>query len=973
MHYQVRLKQRKLQLKRDVLGLLTREFLLDLNSANRILAHFFAERFLPSYYFMSNTAEDIAQHIFIITQKLDPDNDRLIQTSDNGNVITYFVNVGQEFPGKLARLVRENLDMGIVTFDSVKTRSGIRIVTLEKRGRSALELSESEREGIAVIEQRVRQYGAAREYKHTDAFLRSLPVNYFKEEHNSITQPPRVLRHLDTYEKTMGRDSILTVVQNVADEKADANEKLDQNEVRIVIAAKNPDREFILNVLTVVEQHHINMNRSYYDSFEHETLKDRVEKITIYVNKDTDLSGVEAALRSIPLRRDAQEKATDEACGRKLEKIIRSTSRADISDGELARHMTDLKSLIRHNNDPRNDNELNNLLLNCLSDFMKAADFLGIADDNGLLRELIGFRAFDDFLVPGRLDEITRNKPAYRVKHNCTRGLAYKGGLRIDPIVDFTEVAALAFMMTWKCARSRILFGGGKGGLMVQPRDFQGKSMDFFETLTNFGKSLFLVSGPFSDVPAGDVACGPDEIGHMFEGFKTALRELCMLSSGIKQGVGIIGNEVVSYEKASRMLRDNFGIDPMDEAVMARLIENEQYLELVAAAQITGKPKMGIAARTGATGKGLCYSILAVVANRYRDGQWQASESLSAEETELVTDLTQINEQKILAKDGAGLIGEDMWRVLTGRTFRKLLKDKRVIVQGAGKVGGAILRELTRYDVNVIAVADAGGAVVGDMLDVAELLEVARSSASKSVIEAEKNVEHRIKGARQGTAVLEMECDVLVLAALENAVTAKNAPHIKAGIVACGSNGPNTPKAERILAEAGRNTTVLYDFLANGGGVIASYFEWLRNLTERFRYEAETIRQEPFDIDVMEPCIMPEFKDRIKDILIETESEKVTRAWNELMRDIMFAAVNEDYAFAGRYNVSMKTGGYINAILRILAALLLKLPGDRRLKHWAGFSERTRELLKPCFAHPEARLHNKRAAEIASALYAAVP
>ncbi|GAF90847.1 unnamed protein product, partial [marine sediment metagenome] len=89
--------------------------------------------------------------------------------------------------------------------------------------------------------------------------------------------------------------------------------------------------------------------------------------------------------------------------------------------------------------------------------------------------------------------------------------------------------------------------------------------------------------------------------------------------------------------------------------------------------------------------------ILAMVANRYRDGQWQASESLSAEETELVTDLTQINEQKILAKDDAGLIDEDMWQMLTGQTFRKLLKDKRVIVQGAGKVGGAILRELTRY------------------------------------------------------------------------------------------------------------------------------------------------------------------------------------------------------------------------------------------------------------------------------------
>jgi glutamate dehydrogenase (NAD(P)+) len=294
-----------------------------------------------------------------------------------------------------------------------------------------------------------------------------------------------------------------------------------------------------------------------------------------------------------------------------------------------------------------------------------------------------------------------------------------------------------------------------------------------------------------------------------------------------------------------------------------------------------------------------------------------------------------------------------------------------VVLQGAGKVGGAVLRELAEYGVNVVAVADAGGAVTGNALDVAELLEAVRSSDSNSVIGAVTNVENRIEGAAEGARVLELDCDLLVLAALENAVTAANASLIKAAIVACGSNGPNTAKAERILSEAGGRTTVLYDFLANGGGVIASYFEWLRNLAERFRYEAEIVRGEGFDIDVMQPYIMPEFSDRIKAILMQPESEGVTGEWNALMRDILVAAVNEDYAMAARNGLSMKTAGYVDAILRTLTALLLELPPERREACWARFPARTRELFGPYFSHPEARLHSDRAEEIAAALYAA--
>jgi glutamate dehydrogenase/leucine dehydrogenase len=111
-----------------------------------------------------------------------------------------------------------------------------------------------------------------------------------------------------------------------------------------------------------------------------------------------------------------------------------------------------------------------------------------------------------------------------------------------DPIVKFDEVCALAFMMTFKTAKSRILFSGAKGGLVISTRDFIDSRSDFIDTLSNFGRSLFLVTGPVSDVPAGDVGCRAEGIGVLFEGFKSALRDLAMIVIGIKQGAAVIGN-----------------------------------------------------------------------------------------------------------------------------------------------------------------------------------------------------------------------------------------------------------------------------------------------------------------------------------------------------------------------------------------------------------------------------------------------
>jgi hypothetical protein len=259
-----------------------------------------------------------------------------------------------------------------------------------------------------------------------------------------------------------------------------------------------------------------------------------------------------------------------------------------------------------------------------------------------------------------------------------------------------------------------------------------------------------------------------------------------------------------------------------------------------------------------------------------------------------------------------------------------------------------------------------------------ELLRAVNNSANEaerrlrfSVMHAEKNITQKIFGAREGGCVLELECDILVPAALENAITIHNAPQIRAKVIACGSNGPHTSKAELILAR--NKVAVIYDFLANQGGVNASYFEWLRNLTDRFRYEAEKIYGKEFNPDVLNEYIMPEFTDRIKQILVRDESPESTKDWNMVMRDISFAAVNEDYAFSRVHGISMKTAGFINTQLRVLTAYLLKIDDESRQRIFDALGDKVKGLLKPYMEHPEALLHNPDAQNIVKVLYRPTP
>jgi glutamate dehydrogenase (NAD(P)+) len=160
------------------------------------------------------------------------------------------------------------------------------------------------------------------------------------------------------------------------------------------------------------------------------------------------------------------------------------------------------------------------------------------------------------------------------------------------------------------------------------------------------------------------------------------------------------------------------------------------------------------------------------------------------------------------------------------------LADQRCVVQGFGNVGGVAARELAARGATVIAVSDISGGVYNERgLD---LDDVRRWHDEKRSLEDYPRCEH-VSNAE----LLELPCDILVLAALEDQVTGENAGRVEARMVAEGANGPTSIEADAILAERGIH--VLPDILTNAGGVTVSYFEWVQDLGRLF-WTREEIR-----------------------------------------------------------------------------------------------------------------------------------
>lgn len=168
------------------------------------------------------------------------------------------------------------------------------------------------------------------------------------------------------------------------------------------------------------------------------------------------------------------------------------------------------------------------------------------------------------------------------------------------------------------------------------------------------------------------------------------------------------------------------------------------------------------------------------------------------------------------------------------------LEGKRVVIQGLGNVGYYTAKIIRSYGAIIIAIAESDGAIYSEKgLDPEAVFNHRKAKGKITDFPGAKNL-------KKNTDALELECDILIPAALEKQITEENAARVKAKIIAEAANGPVTPAAEDILNKKG--VMIIPDIYINAGGVTVSYFEWLRNLQHvRFgrmqkRFEEESQR-----------------------------------------------------------------------------------------------------------------------------------
>src|SRR5262245_41182206 len=370
--------------------------------------------------------------------------------------------------------------------------------------------------------------------------------------------------------------------------------------------------------------------------------------------------------------------------------------------------------------------------------------------------------------VPTKMDDGSiRVFEGYRVQHSMARGPA-KGGIRYHPQVTLDEVKALASWMTWKCATVGIPYGGGKGGIVCDPKRMSQREL---ENMTRrFASEISIIFGPERDIPAPDVYTNAQTMAWIMDTYSMTAGETVL-------GV------------------------------------------------VTGKPLPigGSQGRNEATARGCQFVVREAC-----------------------------KEKKIT------------------------LKGAKVAVQGFGNAGSIAARLLHEDGAVVVAASDSHGGIFNPRgLDVAK-------------VEAHKERTGSLKGYAESEGIsnerlLELECDVLVPAALENQITLENAARVKAKIVAEAANGPTTPGADDILYKNG--VFLIPDILANAGGVTVSYFEWVQSL-QSFFWEEQQV--------------------------------------NEHLEKIMTRSFHEVLGIAKKFGVHMRTAAYILAVGRVAEATRIR-------------------------------------------------
>ncbi|HSQ52294.1 MAG TPA: Glu/Leu/Phe/Val dehydrogenase [Nitrospiraceae bacterium] len=326
----------------------------------------------------------------------------------------------------------------------------------------------------------------------------------------------------------------------------------------------------------------------------------------------------------------------------------------------------------------------------------------------------------------GRVEVYT----GYRVQHDSSRGPS-KGGIRYHPDVNLGEVAALAMWMTWKCALADLPYGGAKGGVAINPKQFSTPEL---QRLTRrYAAEIFPLIGPDKDVPAPDVGT--------------------------------------------------------DAQVMAWIMDTySQQVGYSVPGVVTGKPLSigGSLGREEATGRGVvCVTLEAL------------------------------------------------------RHLKLDIQNTTVAIQGFGNVGAHTARIMQECGARVIAVSDVQGGIFNSKgLDIPELL-TRYKTAGQSLRDT------KLGDWLSNDELLQLDCCVLVPAALSEQITEHNAAKLRCRILAEGANGPTTLEADRILQDQG--IFIIPDILANSGGVIVSYFEWVQDV-QRFFWKATDIQERLQDI-----------------------------------------------------------------------------------------------------------------------------
>jgi len=165
--------------------------------------------------------------------------------------------------------------------------------------------------------------------------------------------------------------------------------------------------------------------------------------------------------------------------------------------------------------------------------------------------------------------------------------------------------------------------------------------------------------------------------------------------------------------------------------------------------------------------------------------------------------------------------------------LKRPIEGAKVAIQGCGNVGGTAAKHFDRLGAKIIAISDSQKGIHNEEgLNLERILEY---KAKYQCFVCEKKEESEITNEE----LLELDCDILVPAAIENQITEKNASRIKAKVIVEGANGPTTPEADEILND--RGIFVVPDILANAGGVTVSYFEWVQNLQELIWSEEEVL------------------------------------------------------------------------------------------------------------------------------------